>query len=238
MSVEFSSLTPTVLLVVELILLLVTLYVVLSARREGAAREHFIQEMYRTARIISRADYFNNVKDAFQVASKEVFARVTGTKPQGGEREVVEEVLASVEALSRKGVSVRFLLPKAHLRIYMGYRYVKAGASVKHHPGLIVGDMRYMVVDSKLVVLGLSEKTGEQEPTRSGYRIHSEGFAGMLKENFSKYWESEDAVDYESYAKEVLNGIRKQDPNISSELISTQLGLDTEEVVRLLRTIV
>lgn len=47
-----------ILLVVELLLLAFTLFVVVQNRREERARGKLISEMYRTARVLSRQEYF------------------------------------------------------------------------------------------------------------------------------------------------------------------------------------
>lgn len=50
--------------------------------------------------------------------------------------------------------------------------------------GLVVYDLRYMVVDDSIVLFGLPEKFGREQPTRRGFTIMSESLATMLRERF------------------------------------------------------
>lgn len=68
-----------ILLVVELLLLAFTLFVVVQSRREERARGNLISEMYRTARVFSRQEYFITVMEALLRAKAEVFGCVTGS---------------------------------------------------------------------------------------------------------------------------------------------------------------
>ena len=235
MDYDTFSIVQILLLIVELILLVATLFIVQTSRKEQNGRERLIQEMYKTARIVSREDYFNHVMEGYQTASLNVLARVTGKKPAESEKEMVEHLISSIGmAVGTRGVEVKLLLPKSPGRIASGHRYTKVGATVRYHPGIIASDVRYMVIDDKTVVMGLSGKTGEQEPTRTGYRIPSEGLAGVLRIDFMKHWESKEAIDYEKYVQEILASVKRSTPNVSAQLISTQLDLDIEEVDRLL----
>ncbi len=231
------DLLPATLLAVELILLTVTLFVVQASRRESRGRTQLIQEMYRTAKIVSRDDYFNSVMDGYKATSNNVLARVTGKKPSGDEMEIAHRLLLLIEEVTKSGIKINFLLPKSPERLYMGYRYTKAGAKVRYHSGIIASDLRYMIIDAKTVVLGLSGKIGEQEPTRTGYRIPSEGLANVLKTDFMMLWESAEATDYEEYVRHLLLRIKKTNPSISIELLTNQLDLDVDETSRLLNQI-
>jgi hypothetical protein len=228
---------PATLLAVELILLIVTLFVVQASRRESKGQTQLIQEMYRTAKIVSREDYFNSVMNGYQIASSIVLARVTGKKPSGDEMETTSRLLSLIEEVTERGIKINFLLPKSPERLYMGYRYTKAGAEVRYHSGIIASDLRYMIIDAKTVVLGLSGKTGEQDPTRTGYRIPSEGLANVLKTDFITLWESAEATDYEEYVRHLLLRIKKANSSVSIKLLSDQLDLDVEETSRLLNQI-
>lgn len=229
------SIVQILLLIVELVLLVATLFIVQTSRKEQKGREQLIQEMYKTARVVSREDYFNHVMEGYQTASQNILARVTGKKPHESEKEMVEHLISTIGmAVGTRGIEVKLLLPKSPGRISVGYRYTRVGAAVRYHPGLIASDVRYMIVDDKTVVMGLSEKTGEQEPTRTGYRIPSEGLAGVLKTDFMKHWESKEAIDYEKYVQEILASVKRSTPDVSAQLVSNQLDLDVEEVNRLL----
>lgn len=232
---DLLSIVQILLLIVELVLLVATLFIVQTSRKEQRGREQLIQEMYKAARIVSREDYFNHVMEGYQTASQNVLARVTGKKPHESEKEMVEHLISTIGmAIGTRGVEIRLLLPKSPGRISVGYRYTTVGATVRYHPGIIASDVRYMIIDDKTVVMGISEKTGEQEPTKTGYRIPSEGLAGVLKTDFTKLWESKEAIDYEKYVQEILASVKRSTPDVSAQLVSDQLDLDIEEVNRLL----
>jgi len=89
-----------------------------------------------------------------------------------------------------------------------------------------------MIMNRGLVVLGLPEKAGEREPTRSGYKIPSEGLATLLKTDFMKHWDSPESKDYDEYLMRILNSIRKESAETSDQLIATQLSVDLDEIRR------
>jgi hypothetical protein len=91
----------------------------------------------------------------------------------------------------------------------MGSLYTTAGAEIRYHRRLIVNDLRYMVVDGKLVVIGLPEKSGEREPTRQGYAIPSEGMANLFRDHFERFWKSPEALPYDVYLKDLVSEITK-----------------------------
>ena len=95
---------------------------------------------------------------------------------------------------------------------------------------LLVSDIRYVVFDQKQVLIGLPVATGENEPTREGYLIPSEGLAQIFLQEFESKWLQ--GTDYEEYLKEVILEMRQGNPNASSSLVSSQLGIPESEVLR------
>lgn len=221
------------LIAVELILLVATLAVVILGRKEAKGRENLISEMGKTARMVSREEYFNNVLEGLQGASNYVFGRVTGTRRGGSKGDYIDKVLKQIQLAASRGVDVRYIIPKTSSRLNLGYRYVKAGAKIRFDPDLLVSDIRYMIIDHNFVVLGLPEKAGEREPTRSGYKIPSEGLATLLKTDFMKHWDSTESKEYDEYLRGILSSIRKESPETSDQLIATQLDVDLDEIHRL-----
>ncbi|MBI2997079.1 MAG: hypothetical protein HYY46_01265 [Deltaproteobacteria bacterium] len=218
-----------ILLVVELLLLAFTLFVVVQSRREERARGNLIGEMYRTARVFSRQEYFIAVMEALLKAKTEVFGCVTGSSPRADHESTVDRILDQIKVESSKGVNVWYLIPRSPDRIEMGSLYTRAGAKIRYHPGLIVNDLRYMVVDCRLVVIGLPEKSGEREPTRQGYAIPSEGMANLFQDHFERYWESPEATPYEVYVKELVSEIVRMNLGVSPDVVSRQLRIPDQE---------
>lgn len=218
-----------ILLVVELLLLAFTLFVVVQSRREEGARGKLIGEMYKTARVLSRQEYFIAVMEALLKAKTEVFGCVTGSSPRADHELTVDRILDQIKVESSKGVNVRYLIPRSPDRIELGSLYTRAGAQVRYHSGLIVNNLRYMVVDGKLVVIGLPEKSGEREPTRQGYAIPSEGMANLFQDHFERYWKSPEAFTYEVYVKDLVSEITRMNVGISPDVVSRQLRIPDEE---------
>lgn len=68
---------------------------------------------------------------------------------------------------------IKYLLPKFPDRLQIGVQYTKAGAEVLFSICLMVHNIRYSVVDERIVVLGIPESTGEKEATKKGYKALS-----------------------------------------------------------------
>lgn len=101
----------------------------------------------------------------------------------------------------------------------------KAGAQVRYSSCPVVHNIRYIVVDERLVVFGIPESTGEKEATRKGYRIPSEGLASILREFFYKCWEKD--VSYDEYLKEVV-----KQTGAPSKILARELQIDEGEIER------
>ncbi len=146
----------------------------------------------------------------------------------------MRKITTAIEQLTGKknsAIKIRYLLPKSQERLSIAHRYATAGAIVRFHPALLVSDLRYIIADDRLTVLGLPTSTGEDQPTREGYSIPSEALAEIFSDQFEKKWEQ--GVEYEEYARAVLREIRNHSPNVSSNLLSAQLSIPAEEIERL-----
>ncbi len=220
-------------MLVEMVLLIATLLHLRSVEREWRERERLMEYLVRTTSVLTRQDYFMTVMESLTEAEKEIIGGITGTKPAGGDETVVNRIAELIEEASSRGVRIRYLIPKARDRLYVGYLYSRAGAEVRYHKGFVAYDLRYMVVDDSVVILGVPDERGEDKPTRRGFRVRSESLSLILKDRFDSFWNSEDAIPYEEYAKRSIEHLRKMNPGISDELISKHLGIDVEEVRRL-----
>ena len=196
-------------------MLVPTLILLLHVSREEKGRRSLLEQMTTTAKMLSRQEYFNAVESAMRSATISVKGSITGSAPETGEQEEsVHRIVKTIEQLAgnesqRKGGSpaeIKYLIPKSRDRLRIAYRYRSAGAIVKFHPALLVGDLRYIIVDERLTVLGLPSATGENQPTREGYSIPSEALANIFAEQFNSKWHV--AADYDDYAREVLSEIR------------------------------
>lgn len=219
------------LLIVELFLLVATVSLLVLNRREQKSREKMMNHFTSVADVITRQEYFVAVVDAIQRAERYLCGSVTGSPPTHEEGEVIQQILSAISDASRRGVKMRYILPLAPDRLQMGKRYKLSGADVKFHPSLLVSDMRYMLVDERLVLLGVPERKGRNEPTRKGFTIPSESVAHLFKTQFETQWSSSDAKGYQQYLGELVATARASDPSVSVDLVAGNLGVDKEDVV-------
>jgi hypothetical protein len=134
-------------------------------------------------------------------AKREIIGCVTGTPPSGDDIKMTRHIADAIEDMTRKGVSVKYLLPKFPDRLQVGVQYTKAGAEILFSSCLMVHSIRYTVVDERTVVLGIPESLGEKEATKKGYTIPSEGLAVVLRDYFD---DCEDKTSLRDYVREVI----------------------------------
>ena len=231
MSIDVS----VMLLIVELILLIATLSLLILARREAHGRQLLLKQITSTAKMVSRQEYFNSVQFAMQKAIISIKGSITGSSPQTSEqKDRIDGIIEQIRRARSRNVTLQYLVPKAQDRIPVASRYKEAGAELRFHAGLLVSDMRYVIVDGKHTVLGLPSAPGETEPTREGYVIRSEGLAQILLQNFEDKWRQ--AVTYDDYLNDLLLEIKSHNPIVSTQLLSSQLGVSELEIRRMLET--
>ncbi len=222
-----------VLLTVELLLLVPTLLLLILGRREARGRQNLLKGMASTAKMVSRQEYFNSVQFGMQSATKSIKGSITGSSPQTPEqKDQLNGIIEQIRRASSRNVTVRYLLPKSQDRITVASKYREAGAELRYHPSLVVGDLRYMIVDDKFAVLGLPSTAGDNEPTREGYVIPSEGLAELLLQQFEERWSQ--AITYDDYLQDLLVEIKRHEPNISSRILSSRLDIPESDVTRIL----
>jgi hypothetical protein len=221
------------LLLVELILLIATLLLITLGRREAKARESLLQQMTHTAKMVSRQEYFNSLHFVMQNAKKSIKGSITGSQPTTPEQnDQVQGILNHIGTAKSRGVVIQYLLPKSQDRIMVATAYKAAGAEIRFHSGLLVSDLRYTVVDNNHTVIGLATTTGQNQPTREGYVIPSEGFAQIFLRQFQDRWE--EAVGYDDYLEDIFSEIKSHNPTVSTQLLSSQLQVPESEVRRIL----
>ncbi len=217
----------TILLILESVLLVATIILLLFSLKEGRARRSLLLEVGKATKILTRQEYFLTVTDSMMDAKDEVVGVITGRLPADDDRKRVNEIVHHIEKLKKEGVRARYLVPKFHDRLHIGHLYQKAGAEVRFSICAIANNIRYIIVDDRLVVIGIPESTGEKEATRKGYRIPSEGLAGILKDHFSRCWE--ESMRYEDYLKDIV-----KQTGATPGTLAKELQLDEGEIARLL----
>lgn len=216
----------TILLVLESILLVVTIILLLYSIKEGRVRKDLLAEVGKATKILTRQEYFLTVNDSMMDAQAEINGFITGRLPSKDDNRRVMDIIHNIEILTAKGIKVKYLMPKFHDRLHIGYLYTKVGAEVRYSVCAIANNIRYIIIDDRLVVIGIPESVGEKEATRKGYRIPSEGLASILKDHFYGCWDQ--STLYEEYVKEVI-----RQTGATPKVLETELHIDEKELERL-----
>lgn len=216
----------TFLLIIESVLLVATVILLLYSIKEGKGRKNLLLEVGKATKILTRQEYFLTVTDSMMDAKIEVIGFITGRLPAEDDKKRVKDITNNVKRLAEDGIKVRYLLPKFHDRLHIGYLYAKAGAEVRYSVCAIANNIRYIVVDERVVVIGIPESVGEKEATRKGFRIPSEGLASILKDYFNSCWEQ--SISYEDYVREVI-----KQSGVTPKLLEKELQIDVKELERI-----
>jgi len=213
------------LLILESVLLVVTVVLLLYNIREGKGRERLLIEVGKTTKILTRQEYFLTVTDSMMDAKEEVMGCITGRIPTGEDKKRTRDIIDIIEKLTKRGVRVTYLLPKFPDRLHIGYLYTKAGAEVKYSSCLLAHTIRFIIIDDKIIVIGIPESVGEKEATKKGYRIPSEGLAMILKDYFNQ---CEKQISFVEYLKEVI-----KQTGATPKHLAQELHIDEKELERL-----
>jgi len=201
------------LLILESVLLVVTIILLLYSLKEGRERNTLIKEVGRATKILTRQEYFLAIIDSMMDAKEEIIGCITGRMPMGQDKKMTRDIIETIKRLTAKGVKIKYLVPKFPDRLHIGVLYSNAGAEVYYSSCLMVHNLRFIIIDSRIVVIGIPESTGEKEATKKGYVIPSEGLAIVLKNYF---YACEDQITLNDYLKEVI----------------TQTGANVEQLAR------
>ncbi len=218
-----SNIVDLLLLCIELVLLILTFITIVLHRKEEQGREELIEKMLQTAKIVSRQEYFNLVISSIQESNKEIAGLITGSKPSEEDRELIKKISLELKKANERGVRIRYLLPKSTDRFEVACLYSDSGANIRFHPGLLVSDVRFTIIDGKTLLLGLPSISGRDSPTKEGYILPSEGISGIFMNIFEQHWN--ESVECEEYIKEVLVDLYKHNQKLSKDKISQELGI-------------
>ena len=213
---------PQGLLILESVLLVATVIMLIYGLYEGKLRDELLREVGRATRVLTRQEYFLSIMDAMLDAKQEIIGCITGAPPSGDDMRMTRHIADAIGEVTRKGISVKYLLPKFPDRLQIGVLYAKAGAEVRFSSCLMVHNTRYIVVDERTVVLGIPEHVGEQEATKKGYTIPSEGLALILK---SYFFECEQQAGLNEYIWEVM-----QQSGATLEHLAREFRLDEKDL--------
>jgi hypothetical protein len=215
----------TTLLILESALLVATIILLLYSIREGKGRKNLLLEVGKATKILTRQEYFLTVTDSMMDARVEIIGFITGRPPAEDDKKRVRDIINNIEKLTKKGIKVKYLIPKFPDRLHIGYLYSMAGAEVRYNICAIASDIRYIIVDDRFVVIGIPESMGEKEATKKGYGIPSEGLAAILKDHFCRCWE--ESMTHEKYVKEAI-----KQTGLTPQQLGRELQIDEKEIER------
>ena len=215
------------LLLLESVLLIATVILLVYGIHEGKRRDALLKEVGRATRVLTRQEYFFSIMNAMLDAKQEIIGCITGTPPSADDMQMTRHIADAIENMTRKGVSVKYLLPKFPDRLQIGVQYTKAGAEIRFSSCLMVHSLRYSVIDERIVVIGIPEDIGEREATKKGYMIPSEGLAVVLKNYFN---DCEKQTSLKEYVQEVI-----EQTGATLEQLAKEFRLDEKELRKLVQ---
>ena len=216
-----------VLLLLESVLLVVTLVLLVYNIHEGRQRANLLAEVGRATKVLTRQEYFYTLIETMLDAKEEIVGCITGRPPAGDDIPLMRHLIGTIEKMAAKKVRIRYLLPKFPDRLQVGVSYARAGAEVFFSSCLMVHNIRYSIIDGRVVVLGIPEATGEMEATKKGYRIPSEELAAILKNYFNS---CENRIGIAEYLEEII-----EQTGATPEVLAREFLLDRRELKTLLR---
>jgi hypothetical protein len=215
------------LMVLESLLLVATIVLLVYNIHEGKQRDTLLREVGKATKVLTRQEYFFSVMESMLDAEREIVGCITGRPPSGDDVKMTRNIVGAIEKMTQKGVRIKYLLPKFPDRLQIGVQYTKAGAEVLFSSCLMVHNLRYSIVDERIVVLGIPESTGEMEATKKGYKIPSEELAMILKNYFN-------TCEKQTSLKEYLQEIIEQ-TGATLEHLAREFHVDEEELKKLAR---
>ncbi|MGO9139132.1 MAG: hypothetical protein ACLP9S_13705 [Syntrophales bacterium] len=215
------------LLLLESVLLVATIILLVYGIYEGKRRDALLKEVGRATRVLTRQEYFFSIMNAMLDAKQEIIGCITGTPPSADDMQMTRHIADAIENMTRKGVRVKYLLPKFPDRLQIGVQYTNAGAEIRFSSCLMVHSIRYSVVDERIVVIGIPEDIGEREATKKGYTIPSEGLAIVLKNYFN---DCEKQTNLKEYVLEVI-----EQTGATVEHLAKEFRLDEKELKKLIQ---
>jgi hypothetical protein len=215
------------LMLLESLLLVATVVLVVYNIYEGKQRDRLLTEVGRATKVFMRQEYFLFLMDSMLDAQREIIGCITGRPPAGDDIKTTRNIVDTIEKMAGKGVRITYLLPKFPDRLQIGIRYTKAGAEVRFSSCLMVHNIRFSIVDERVVVLGIPESVGEKEATKKGYRIPSEGLALVLKNYFNT---CEKQTSLKEYLREVI-----EQTGATTEHLAREFHVDEKDLKELVQ---
>jgi len=213
------------LLSLESLLLVFTIVLLFYSIKEGKQRDKLIMEVGKATRVLTRQEYFLTIIDSMMDAKEEIVGCITGRPPVEDDIRMTRTIIENIKQITQKGVRITYILPKFPDRLHIGFRYMKAGADILYSSCLMVHNIRFIIVDERVVVMGVPEITGEKESTKKGYRIPSEGLAMVLKNYFN-------TCEKQSTFTEYLHEVMKQ-TGTTPEHIAREYNIEEQELRKL-----
>lgn len=216
----------TGLILLESILLLATITLLLFSIKEGRQRSALILQVERSTRTLTRLEYFLTAVEAINDSREEIVGCVTGRKPAGEDIKRVKSFTRAIERAAKRGISIKYIMPKIQDCLYIGQLYAKAGAEIRYGALPVVHSMRYTIIDNYSVILAVPESQDGREMTKKGYNIPSKSLAELLRATFDECWQ--EGITFQQYVAETL-----EQTGMSAEKLARELEIKPGELAGL-----
>jgi len=163
------------LLSLESLLLVFTIVLLFYSIKEGKQRDKLIMEVGKATRVLTRQEYFLSIIDSMTDAKDEIVGCITGRPPTGEDRKMTRDIVERIEKMTKKGVRIKYLMPKFPDRLHLGHQYLKAGAEIFYSSCLMVHNLRFIITDRGIGERGIPKTKGEGRVPRKGNRYHPRG---------------------------------------------------------------
>jgi hypothetical protein len=100
----------------------VTITLLVFNIREGKQRDKLIREVGRATRVLYRQEYFLTLMDSMLDVEKEIVGCFTGKPPSGDDAKMTGNIVDAIEKMTKRGVRIKYLLPKFPDRLQIGVR--------------------------------------------------------------------------------------------------------------------
>ena len=156
------------LLLLESVLLVATIILLVYGIYEGKRRDALLKEVGRATRVLTRQEYFFSIMNAMLDAKREIIGCITGTPPSADDMQMTRHIADAIENMTRKGVIVKYLLPKFPDRLQIGVQYRNAGAEIHNGAEESCGGLRHRCGPMVVAARGSFETASASTSCRSG----------------------------------------------------------------------
>ncbi len=197
---------------------------------EAEERSRHIEAIEAASELLNRTEYEQLIIDQVAHADERILCFWYSLHAEEHD-ESYTKINCLLDAADDRGVVVRVVTSQQTPRIYPAFQLVERGVELRFQETLLGDDLRFMLADRDMSVLGLPASNGPDErQSVHGVGVPGRKLSSLLFGYFESQWS--DAAEYEEYVgRLVRRGI--DDDETRAELVATELQLPVQEVRRL-----